>query len=84
MRQITAYLSADGVFHVDEKSAIARDEDLLGQELEGLLRLFNLDITRNQEYKALLHAMKNRAAFTSAIREVLQIIEHGEGGDTEG
>lgn len=77
MREITAYIAADGSLHEDEEAARAKDDDLLGQTLDGLLRLFNLDITRRQEYKAILHAMKNREALAQEMREALKIIEHG-------
>lgn len=76
MKEVTAYLSADGALHASEKSAKDKDDDLLGQELDGLLRLFKLDITRNQEYKALIGVMNNRAELEKSIRVILQILDH--------
>lgn len=79
MQEITAYQCADGSIHSDEDKARAHEEDLLGQELDGLLRLFKLDISRSQEYRALLAAMKERKELFKACRAVVQILEHAEG-----
>lgn len=76
MKEITAYQCADGSLHEDEKKALAHDDDLLGQELDGLLRLFNLDITRNQEYSAILAAMKKRGEVLNACRLIINILEN--------
>lgn len=81
MKEITAYLAADGSIHASEEKAKAKDDDLLGEELDGLLKMFNLDITRNQEYKALLHVMKSRDALAKTMREIVRIIEHSEAND---
>lgn len=79
MREITVYQAADGSIHTTEKSAVEKDDDLLGQELNGLLRLFNLDLGKSQEYKALVHVMKNRDELLKATHAVVRIIEHSEG-----
>lgn len=78
MKTIEAYQCADGSIHADKRKARAYDDDLLGAGLEGLLRLFEIDITRNQEYKALLSAMKKRADIGKACRAITAIIEHCE------
>jgi len=78
MREITAYQSADGKLHTNEKAAIDADENLLGEELDGLLRLFKLDIGRHTEYRGILAAMKNRAELLAACRSIVRILEHGE------
>lgn len=77
MREVTAYISADGKLHENEAAAIAADDDLLGQELDGLLRLFKLELSRHQEYKGLLSAMKSRAELLKAARAIVAILEHG-------
>lgn len=78
MREITAYQCADGSIHADEAKAKAHDDDLLGQELDGLLRLFELDITRNQSFKSILGVMKKRAELAEAAREILRILHHSQ------
>ena len=75
MREITAYQCADGSIHESERHAMAHDEDLLGQELDGLLRLFDLDITRQQEYRAILGVMKKRGELSKAVRTITKILD---------
>jgi hypothetical protein len=78
MKEITAYQCSDGAIYASEENAKAHDEDLLGQELDGLLRLFGLDLTRNQEYTGILCAMKKRKELSAAAALILKIIEHGD------
>jgi hypothetical protein len=78
MIKITAYLSADGAIHRYEKSALEKDEDLLGEELDGLLKMFELDISKSSEYKALLTIMGKKIELRSCLRNILSILEHSE------
>jgi hypothetical protein len=75
MKEITAFRCSDGSIHSDEKKAQAHEDDLLGQELDGFLRLFELDITRNQEFKGILCAMKKRPALLEAAKLIVNILE---------
>lgn len=83
MREINAYQCADGTIHTNEKKARAHDDDLLGQEIDGLLKLFELDISRNQEYKGCLAVMKRREDLKTAAAALLHILQHGEGNDND-
>ena len=76
MIEISAYKCCDGMMFEDEKKAREHENDLLGQELDGLLRLFDLDISRNQEYKALLSVMKKRKELSESISAILNILNH--------
>lgn len=78
MREITAFLCSDGSVFQDERRAKSHEEDLLGQEIDGLLRLYSLDITRSEEFKGCLAAMKNRAELKKSVSAILLILEHGE------
>ena len=78
MRTVEAYQSADGALHLDEKSAKARDDDLLGEALDGLFRLFELDVPRSHQHKALLCVMKKRAALSQSIAEIAKVLDHVE------
>lgn len=78
MKKINAYQCSDGKIFSDENKAKAHEDDLLGQELDGLLRLFELDITRNQEYKAILCAMKKRGALKTALLTLIDILDFTE------
>lgn len=79
MQEITAYIAADGSLFTDEDKAEAHDNDLLGMELDGLLRLFKLEISRHQEYKGLLACMKERKELLKACHAIVHILEHSEG-----
>lgn len=76
MREITAYVSADGQVWTDEAKAVARDTDYLGETLDGFLRHFELGLTRAQEYKALLTAMNKREKLLADARLIVKILEH--------
>lgn len=75
MREITAYQCADGSIHEDERKAKAHDDDLLGAELDGLLRLFALNLTRNQEFSGILAAMKKRKELQESVKLIINILE---------
>lgn len=74
MREITSYKCADGTIHTDERKAIEHDNDLLRQELDGLLRLFELDSSRSQGNRALLGIMKKRE-LAKAVRSVVKVLD---------
>jgi hypothetical protein len=78
MREIEAYQCSDGALFTDEKKAAAHDDDLLGQEIDGLLRLYGLDITRNQEFKGCLSVMGKRQELKAAAAAILAILNHAE------
>ena len=77
MREITAYQCSDGSLHTDEEKARAHEDDLLGQELDELLRLFALDITRVQEYRGLMRVMQNRKELRVSLIAILKSLDHG-------
>ena len=77
MLEIIAYQCSDGSLHTDEDKARAHEDDLLGQELDGLLRLFALDITRVQEHRGLLRVMQNRKDLRVSLLAILKSLDHG-------
>lgn len=78
MKEITAYQCSDGAIFNDDRNAKTHEDDLLGQEIDGLLKLYKLDISRNQEYKGCLSVMQNRAELRKSVSLILAILEHGE------
>lgn len=78
MKAIEAYQCSDGAIFIDDRDAQSHQDDLLGQELDSLLKLFKLDITRNQEYKSLLQLMNNRQELLKSIEEIARIIRFSE------
>jgi hypothetical protein len=82
MKEINAYQCVDGSIFTSEKQAKAHDDDLLGQEIDGLLRLYALDITRNQEFKGCLSVMGKRDELKTAALAILAVLNYGEDSDT--
>lgn len=80
MKTIEAYQTSDGQLFTSESKAKEHQDDLLGQELDGLLKLFNLDITRTQEYKSLFQLMKRRKELHQQIKLISQILDFEEHG----
>jgi len=80
MKTIEAYQCADGSIHSDEDKAKAYDDDLIGQELDGLLKMFEFGgkLTRNDEYKGLMCLMTNRAELRKSIDHIAALLAHGD------
>lgn len=78
MKETNAYQTSDGRLFINEGTAKAHEDDLLGQEIDGLLRLYGLDITRNQEYKGCLSVMDKRKELKEAATKLLAILNHEE------
>jgi hypothetical protein len=76
---IEAYQCSDGLVFDDEGRAKAHEDDLLGAELDGLLRLFELDNSRYQEQRSLLKVMGKRKELKQSIDSILQILEYTGG-----
>jgi hypothetical protein len=76
MKTIEAFQVSDGRIFTDERDAHKAQDDIIGEEIDGLLKLFNLDITRNQQYKAVLEAMNKRDTLRSTIKVLLGHLEH--------
>ena len=75
MKEILAYRCSDGVIFSEERKAIAYEDDLLGAEIDGLLKLFNLDISRFQEYKGCLSVMGKRKELLNSAKAIIKILE---------
>ncbi|MCK9530443.1 MAG: hypothetical protein M0R77_07770 [Gammaproteobacteria bacterium] len=73
-KTVECYKTFDGKLFENEEQAKAHADDILGEELDGLLKLANLDITRTQEYKALLAWMKDRENLTKTINQLYNIL----------
>lgn len=76
MREIVCFKTYDGELFEDENAAIEHAENLLGEQLDGLLKLFNLDITRNQEYKALIQLLKRKPELKPAIAAINALLDY--------
>lgn len=78
VQPIDAYRTHDGRLFECEKAAAEHAADLLGAELDGLLRLAELDITRQQEYKALMTWLNNRQELKASIAAIHSLLNYGE------
>lgn len=77
MRQIVAYQSSDGQIFTDEDKAITHDNDLIGEEIDGLLRLvLKLDVNRYDLVHGFTAAMKNKKPLIECIAKIHFILQH--------
>lgn len=83
MLEVTAYQCADGAIFENEEQAISHEKDLLGQELDGLLKLFEFGgkLTRNDEYRGLMALINNRTELQKSITAIAHILAHGTIGE---
>lgn len=80
---VECFKTQDGRLFTDPRKAKEHADDLLGQELDGLLKLAQLDITRNMEYRALMAWMNNREELKAAVNTLHAILNFGEELDDE-
>lgn len=80
MKTIEAYQCSDGQIFDDEHKAKAHDDDLLGEELDGLLKMFAFGglLTRNDEYRGLMRLLNNRKELHAVINKIATVLAHGE------
>lgn len=76
MKTINAYLCYDGLIFEDKQKAVEHDADLLGAELDGLLKLFNLDISRSTEHRGLLQLMSRQSELKRQLEIILNILNY--------
>ena len=74
MKEILAYMCSDGAVFSDERKAVAYEDDLIGAEIDGILKLFNLDISRHQEYKGCLSVMRKRKELLASAKAIIEIL----------
>lgn len=80
-KTVECYQTYDGKLFTSEVEAKARADDILGAELDGLLRIAELDITRTQEYKTVLAWMKDRERLTKIIDNLYAILHFEDDGE---
>lgn len=78
IKELMCYKTHDGRIFESITDAKAHADDLLGEELDGLLKLAKLDITRSQEYKALLSWMKDRKELKGTLETVVSMLNFEE------
>ena len=79
MKTIEAYQVANGEIFTDEKKALGRDIDLIGEELDGLIfHVLKLDVSKHQSMKGIINAINERKTLHSVIRKIDMYLSHNE------
>ena len=74
IEEITAYKTIDGAIFDDHDDAVKHMKDLLGQELDGLMRLSKITLTRTDEYKLITGWMAQEKELKKAINAIYKIL----------
>lgn len=74
--EVISFITSDGKLFVSEDDARKHAQDLLGQELDALVRLAIPDITRAENYKAAMALLKesNREELKNLIDSINKIL----------
>lgn len=71
MYSIEVYKTVDGLLFEDEDKATSHEEDLIGQEIDNLLRLvLNLDVNRRELIKGFAAAMKDKRELNACVNKL--------------
>ena len=74
IEEITAYKTVDGKVFEDQDDAQKYMEDLLGEELDGLMRLSKIALTRTDEYKLIMGWIAQEKELKKAINSIYKIL----------
>ena len=74
IEEITAYKTIDGTLFNDYDDAKKHMKDLLGQELDGLLRLSKITLTRNDEYKLIMGWVEQEKELRESVNAIYNIL----------
>jgi len=87
MKTLTAYKTIDNKIFASESEAKGHEMDLLGEQVDGLYKLFDHSgmLTQSLIYKAVLSAMdiKKQGQLYSACKDIVAIIESINEKDNE-
>lgn len=72
--EVSAYKTPDGTIFEDEDKASKHYDDLLGEELDGLMRLSKINLTRTDEYKLIVGWMAQPKELKKAINAIHALI----------
>lgn len=76
IKEIECYKTADGSIFECEDKAKAHAGNLIGAELDGLFLLTGLDITRSQQYKALLTLLSKEKETAKILNRLHTLINY--------
>jgi len=78
MKTVEAFECVDNKLFTDKRKAQEHEADLLGQEVEKLLKLYELDTPRHREVKGCLAVLDKRQALLACAWEIIGILTHCE------
>ena len=76
--EITAYQTPDGEIFTDENKADKHYSDLLGEQLDGLMRLSKIQLKRTDEFKLIMGWIDQPDELKKAICKIHSIIKFNE------
>lgn len=76
IEEIEAYKTPDGKIFESEDDANKHYTDLLGEELDGLMRLGKLNITRTDEYKLIVGWINQPKELKKAINAIYKLLNN--------
>ena len=74
IEEITVYKTVDGAIFEDQGLAQKHMEDLLGEELDGLMRLSSIALTRTDEYKLITGWIAQEGELRKVIGAIYKIL----------
>ena len=83
IRSIVCYKTSDGQVFESEAKAKEHAENLLGEELDGLFQLAKLDITRHQQFKALLELLYHKKELAASIDSIYKLLHFTDEADLD-
>ena len=79
-REVISFATSDGKLFECENAARKHSRDLLGQELDALIRLAIPDITRAENYRAAMNLLEesNRGELIKLVNSIIEILLFAE------
>lgn len=79
-REVISFSTSDGKLFECEDAARKHSRDLLGQELDALVRLAIPDITRAENYRAAMNLLEesNRGELIKLVNSIIEILLFAE------
>lgn len=76
--EIAAYKTPDGLLFEDEEKAINHYRDLLGEQLDGLMRLSKISLSRSDEYKLIIGWIDQPKELKKAINAIYALLDFND------
>ena len=74
IEEITAYKTVDGTIFEDLDAAKKHMQDMLGEELDALMRLSKITLTRNEVYKLIVGWIEQEKELKKCINSIYKVL----------